>query len=99
MRKLTATFFAIILSGIQAPMCLAVPSDGTTTAALLTEAKGTVYKRGFIDWSKEKWGDPSPAKVGDVLEEGMQVGTGDKSWAQIAWQYVTCRAWANSVYA
>lgn len=80
-------------------MCLAVPSDGTTTAALLTEAKGTVYKRGFIDWSKEKWGDPSPAKVGDVLEEGMQVGTGDKSWAQIAWQYVTCRAWANSVYA
>ena len=99
MKKLPAIFFSFSLVALMAPSSYAVPSDGTTSSALLTEAKGTVYKRGFIDWSKEKWGEAQPAKVGDTLGEGMQVGTGDKSWAQIAWQYVTCRAWANSVYA
>lgn len=68
-------------------------------AAQLTEAKGHVYKRGFVDWSKETWGEPEPAKKGDKLHEGMQVGTGDKSWAQLSWRHVNARAWANSVYA
>ena len=77
----------------------AVPSDGITTSAQLTEAKGSIYKRGFIDWSREQWGDPQNAKVGDVLTEGMQLGTGDKSYAQLAWKHITTRAWANSVYA
>ncbi len=29
----------------------------------------------------------------------MQLGTGEKSWAQLTWSYITARAWANSVYA
>lgn len=67
--------------------------------ARLTEAKGDVYKRGFVDWNKDEWGDPLPATKGDSLHEGMQVGTGDRSWAQVSWTNVDARAWANSVYA
>lgn len=67
--------------------------------AKITESHGDVYKRGFIDWDKDEWGDPQPAKRGDMLQEGMQVGTGNKSWAQLTWTYITARAWENSVYA
>lgn len=69
------------------------------TSATLVEARGDVFKRGFIDWNREQWEDPSPAKKGDRLNEGMQLGTGDKSWAQLSWRNVTARAWANSIYA
>ncbi len=69
------------------------------TEAKITEAHGDVYKRGFVDWEKEEWGDPSKAAKGDVLQEGTQVGTGEKSWAQLTWNYITARAWSNSVYA
>lgn len=67
--------------------------------AVLTEAHNRVYKRDFIDWSKEIWGDPIPAKKGEMLREGMQVGTANKSWAEISWPSVTTRAWENSVVA
>lgn len=69
------------------------------TDAKLTEAHGDVYKRAFIDWTKEALGDPSPASVGEILHEGMQIGTGEKSWAQVQWRHMSARAWANSVYA
>ena len=65
--------------------------------AILTDAHNTVFKRDFIDWDREKWGDPLPAKIGDLLKEGMQVGTGNESWAQISWPKVTTRTWENSV--
>lgn len=68
-------------------------------SAIVTEAHGQVFKRGFVDWEKEIWGQPQAAAVGDTLHEGMQVGTGDNSWAQIKWPDVTTRAWANSVFA
>lgn len=67
--------------------------------AVLTEAHNRVYKRDFVDWSKEIWGDPLPAKKGEMLREGMQVGTANKSWAEITWPSVTTRAWENSVVA
>lgn len=67
--------------------------------AVLTEAHNRVYKRDFVDWSKEIWGDPLPAKKGEMLREGMQVGTANKSWAEISWPNVTTRAWENSVVA
>ncbi len=67
--------------------------------AILTEAHNRVYKRDFVDWSKEIWGDPSPAKKGEMLREGMQVGTATKSWAEISWPSVTTRSWENSVVA
>jgi hypothetical protein len=69
------------------------------TDAKLTEAHGDVYKRTFVDWTKEALGDPSPASVGEILNEGMQIGTGEKSWAQLQWRHMSARAWANSVYA
>lgn len=69
------------------------------STARLTETKGDVYRRGFVDWNRETWGDPVPAKVGDKLMEGMQVGTGEKSWAELTWRHVTSRAWEKSVYA
>lgn len=98
MNKAQIISFVVGLSTVAAP-AMAIPSDGETSTAVLTEAKGDVYKRGFVDWAKQEWGEPQVAKKGDTLNEGMQVGTGQKSWAQIAWQFVTCRAWANSVYA
>lgn len=67
--------------------------------ATLVEARGDVFKRGFIDWNREQWEDPTPAKKGERLLEGMQLGTGDKSWAQLSWKNVTARAWSNSIYA
>lgn len=69
------------------------------SSAQLTEAHGLVYKRGFQDWRKELWDDPIPAAKGDTLTEGMQIGTGAESWAQLAWPNITTRAWSNSVYA
>jgi hypothetical protein len=83
---------------------LSVPSVGRNNAASsasaqLTEAHGTIFKRSFVDWTKQLWGDPEPAKVGDMLKEGMQLGTGDKSWAQVTWPNVTTRAWSNTVFA
>ncbi|HEY9788126.1 MAG TPA: FecR domain-containing protein, partial [Candidatus Obscuribacterales bacterium] len=77
----------------------AASSRAQELTATLTEAKGTVYKRGFIDWNKEAWGDPTPAQRGDLLHEGMQIGTGDRSWAEVKWPSITSRAWANSIYA
>jgi hypothetical protein len=65
--------------------------------AILTDAHNTVFKRDFIDWDRDKFGDPQPAKIGDLLKEGMQVGTGSQSWAQISWPKVTTRTWENSV--
>jgi hypothetical protein len=67
--------------------------------AKLTEKHGDVYKRGFVDWNREEWGAPAPARLGDHVAEGMQVGTGNKSWAQLTWKNVSARAWENSIYA
>lgn len=77
----------------------AAPSCSTAISARVSETHGTVFKRGFVDWEKEQWSDPEPARTGDNLAEGMQVGTGDKSWAEVTWPNVTTRAWANSVFA
>ena len=64
----------------------------------LTEVKGHVFKRGFKDENKEVWCEPVAAQVGDLVSDGMQVGTGEKSWTQCTWKHVTARAWENSVY-
>ena len=100
-KRLYATL-ALTLFCVQSPAALASPAklaDSDMHTARLTEAHGIVYKRGFVDWNRSEWSEPTPAKAGEVLHEGMQVGTGDKSWAQIAWPHITTRAWANSVYA
>lgn len=96
---------AVILS-VQSTSFLSssiLPSEGSRLAeehyAILTQAHNRVYKRDFVDWSKEIWGDPVPAKKGETLHEGMQVGTANKSWAEISWPSVTTRAWENSVVA
>lgn len=87
----------LILSQLPAFAGSSVASAATD--ARLTEAHGNVYKRTFTDWTKEALGDPTPAMAGEVMHEGMQVGTGEKSWAQLQWRHVSARAWANSVYA
>lgn len=94
-------FLALILSLVVAcPWAgAATPSSSSAISAKVSETHGTVFKRGFVDWEKEEWADPEPAKSGDNLDEGMQVGTGDKSWAEVTWPTVTTRAWANSVFA
>lgn len=81
------------------PALASAKASAAPTDARLTEAHGAVYKRTFTDWTREALGDPQTAVVGDVLHEGMQVGTGDRSWAQLSWQHLNARAWANSVYA
>lgn len=45
------------------------------------------------------WSEPEPARQGDMLHEGMQIGTGEHSRAQVTWPKVTTRVWSNSVYA
>ncbi len=103
MNAMLRLLVSLILIVASMPSCSAAPSSSTAAqaqiAAKLTEARGSVYKRGFIDWNREQWGEPAPAKAGDALNEGMQVGTGDNSWAQISWTNIKTRAWANSVYA
>lgn len=103
MNAMLRLLVSLILIVASMPRCSAAPSSSTAAqaqvAAELTEARGSVYKRGFIDWNREQWGEPAPAKAGDALNEGMQVGTGDNSWAQISWTNIKTRAWANSVYA
>jgi hypothetical protein len=83
----------------QASAFAGAASSVAPSTALLTEAHGNVFKRDFTDWTRETMSDPIPAAVGDTLHEGMQVGTGDKSWAQLKWRNMCARAWANSVYA
>ncbi|MBX9723511.1 MAG: FecR family protein, partial [Candidatus Obscuribacterales bacterium] len=95
-RKLIVS--ATLLLAVFLPGSNAFASSGEIQAKL-TEAHGDVFKRGFVDWEREIWEDPSPAQRGDVLHEGMQIGTGTKSWAQLSWPNVTARAWANSLYA
>jgi hypothetical protein len=79
----------------------AQPGTGAldSLVATITESHGTVYKRGFVDWKKAEWTDPEPAKLGDALSEGMQLGTKADSWAQVSWPNVIARAWENSVFA
>jgi hypothetical protein len=99
--KLLALIFSITLAGdfiLVCPAKAASPAAEVATAKL-TEAHGNIFKRGFIDWTKETWADPEPAIIGDALHEGMQIGTGDKSWAQVTWPNVTTRAWSNTVFA
>lgn len=88
---LTAFMFLLLFS--------APANGGPSTRVFLTEVAGSVYKRAFVDWNREQWGEPVPARRGDELFEGMQIGTGERSRAQVTWPYVTTRAWSNSVYA
>ena len=83
----------------QTPACPAKSTQAAVSSAQLSEAHGFVYKRGFQDWQKDQWDDPVPAVRGDILTEGMQIGTGTQSWAQLTWPNITARAWSNSVYA
>ncbi|MBX9879446.1 MAG: FecR domain-containing protein [Candidatus Obscuribacterales bacterium] len=94
-------FLALILSlVVSCPWAgAATPASSSAISAKVAETHGTVFKRGFVDWEKDEWADPEPARPGDNLDEGMQVGTGDKSWAEVTWPNVTTRAWANSVFA
>lgn len=70
----------------------------TADSGLLTEVKGNVFTRGFEDKERQVWSAPAPAHLGDVVSDGMQVGTGDDSWTQCKFKHVTARAWENSVY-
>lgn len=98
--QLLAIIFAITLTGeLTISKAHASSPQAESAAAKLTEAHGSIFKRGFIDWTKETWANPEPASVGDALHEGMQIGTGDKSWAQVTWPNVTTRAWSNTVFA
>jgi hypothetical protein len=98
MRKCLVLVCSLLITGFDATCALASSLSGVATA-VLQEAHGHVYKRAFKDWEREIWGDPQPASVGDTLAEGMQIGTGDSSWAQVTWPNVSTRAWANSLYA
>lgn len=75
------------------------PASARDVSAVLTAKKGTVFKREFRDWNREEWGEPAPAEVSDQLREGMQIGTGNESWAEVQWPNVKTRAWANTVFA
>jgi hypothetical protein len=71
----------------------------TDSGAILTEVHNQVSKRSFVDWTRHIWGEPCQGKLGDLLPEGTQLGTGDRSWAQISWPRITTRIWEDSVVA
>lgn len=73
------------------------PTSDDRRAVTLTEVHGNVFKRGFIDFIKQIFGNPIPAKMHDKLHDGTQVGTGQDSWAQLTWPEVVARTWANTV--
>lgn len=73
------------------------PAVDDKRAVILTEVHGNVFKRGFIDFIRQIFGDPTPAKLNDKLHDGTQVGTGSDSWAQLTWPEVIARTWANTV--
>jgi hypothetical protein len=104
-KRLTAVVATLLLySGLVAPNALALSYSANTALtgealATVTALSGTVFKRDFIDWEKEVWGEPATATVNDKLHEGMQIGTGNNSWAEVAWPNVKTRAWANTVFA
>lgn len=104
-KRITAVVAAWLLNGsVIAPDAFAMTANSNPlvtndVVATVTAQKGTVFKRDFTDWTKQAWGDPEPAKVSDKLHEGMQVGTGNDSWAEISWPNVKTRAWANTVFA
>ncbi|HEY9789506.1 MAG TPA: FecR domain-containing protein [Candidatus Obscuribacterales bacterium] len=104
-RKLTALVAAAFFyGGMAAPgaQALSTQSDPVLTGdaiATITAMSGTVLKRGFVDWEKEIWGEPQRAEKNDKLREGMQIGTGNNSWAEVSWPNVKTRAWSNTVFA
>lgn len=67
--------------------------------AVLTDVHNKVDKRVKVGIDKDLWGDVLPGKLGDLLPEGTQVATGNRSWAQISWPLVTTRIWEESVVA
>lgn len=90
-----AIVFAAAYPLLSAPV---VPANLTNEAgAILTDAHHRVDKRVFVDMARHVLGDPCPGKIGDLLPEGAQVGTGDRSWAQISWTKVVTRIWEDSV--
>jgi hypothetical protein len=95
---LVATFFLLCGFVVVAPALANPSASASAEGGKLTEVKGHVFKRGFADADREVWSDPVPAQLGDIVMDGMQVGTGDHSWTQCTWKHVTARAWENSVY-
>ena len=99
--KITSLIVASLLSNGFFSATLPVSSANIAEEhfAILTQAHNRVVKRAFIDWSRELWGDPIAVRKGEILHEGVQVGTAQKSWAEICWPNVTSRTWENSVVA
>jgi hypothetical protein len=99
--KLSALMASVIMcsSSLSLPAANAQPGVGVPTMATLTAKHGEVFKRDFKDWNREEWGEPETANVTDQLREGMQIGTGSDSWAEVTWPSVKTRAWANTVFA
>lgn len=99
--KLSALMAAVMMcsSSLSVPAANAQPGVGVPTTATLTAKHGEVFKRDFKDWNREEWGEPETANVTDQMREGMQIGTGSDSWAEVTWPSVKTRAWANTVFA
>lgn len=93
-----------MLAGLSMPSAGALstsvnPALSADGVAQLTAKSGEVWKQDFIDWQKEIWGPTQEASVNDRLREGMRLGTGNNSWAEVSWPDVKTRVWANSQFA
>lgn len=65
--------------------------------AILTDVHNKVDKRVKVGSEKDVWGEVCTGKLGDLLPEGTQLATGNRSWAQISWPMVTTRIWEESL--
>ncbi len=73
-------------------------SADTSSEPKITELTGVVYKRGFAEGEKGHWADPSPAAMGDTICDGMQLGSGIDSTAEVVWDNITLRSRGNTLY-
>jgi hypothetical protein len=101
-KRLTAMLAAcLFVSGVVPADALtnANPAVTTDVVATVTAHRGVVFKRDFTDFVKQNYGDPMAVNDMDKLREGMQIGTGNESWAEVQWPNVRTRAWANTVFS
>lgn len=102
-KKLTALLAACMFANSFASSAFALTSSNpvltTDVTAKVTSHHGVVFKRDFVDFVKQTYGDPIPVADQDKLREGMQIGTGNDSWAEVQWANVRTRAWSNTLFA
>lgn len=94
---IVASGLVSLVSSSLCPTSVTHCANLSTGAPVVSQVHGQVFKRKYIDGTRQKLGRPSLVHERDVLSEGMEIETGPGAWAQISWGNGTTRVWSNSV--